>query len=260
MKIVVCVKYVPDAEAEPGFSDTDHTLDRTGVDGLLSELDEYAIEAALRISEVGSDVTVTALTMGPERALDAVRKALQMGAHDGVHVQDDALHGSDTIATARVLAAAIARLEPDMVLTGSISPDGDLGVLPAMLAENLGLPQVTYAESLSLDGTTVRIERDTDTVTQVVECALPAVVGVTDHANEPRYPSFKGIVGAKKKTVLTWSLADLGIAADSVGLNAARTVVTGVTKRPPRRAGEVINDEGDGGLKLAEFLVNNKSL
>jgi electron transfer flavoprotein beta subunit len=260
MKIVVCVKHVPDAEAEPGFSDTDHTLDRAGVDGLLSELDEYAIEAALQISEAGDDVTVTALTMGPERAQDAVRKALQMGANDGVHVQDDALHGADTIATARVLAAAVTKLEPDMVLMGSTSPDGDLGVVPAMLAENLGMPQATYAESLALDGTTVRIERDTDTVTQVIECALPAVVSVTDHANEPRYPSFKGIMGAKKKTVLTWALSDLDIPADEVGLDAAWTTVTGVSKRPARQAGEVITDEGDGGLKLAEFLATNKSL
>jgi electron transfer flavoprotein beta subunit len=260
MKIVVCVKHVPDAEAKPGFSDADHTLDRAGVDGLLSEMDEYAIEAALQLAEAGDDVTVTALTMGPERASDAVRKALQMGVHDGVHIQDDALHGSDTIGTARVLAAAIAKLEPDMVLMGSISPDGDLGVLPAMLAENLGMPQATYAESLTLDGSMVRIERDTDSVTQIIECALPAVVSVTDHANEPRYPSFKGIMGAKKKTVLTWSLADLEIAVDAVGLDAAWTTVTGVTQRPPRQAGQVVTDEGDGGVRLAEFLAGHMSL
>lgn len=258
MKIVVCVKHVPDAEADPWFSDTDHTLDRAGVDGLLSELDEYAVEAALRLSEAGGDITVTALTMGPAQASDAIRKSLQMGAHDGVHVQDDALHGSDTLTTARVLAAAISRFGADLVLTGASSPDGSLGVLPAMLAEHLGIPQVTFAESLAVEGTTVRIERDAETRSEVIEASLPAVVSVTDHANEPRYPSFKGIMGAKKKPVQTWALADLGIPADEVGLVAARTVIDGVVRRPPRQGGEVVADDGEGGLRLADYLAGAK--
>jgi len=261
MKIVVCVKYVPDAQGDVRFAD-DGTTDREGVDGLLSELDEYAVEAGLKLSEDASDATVTVLTMGPARAADAIRKALQMGADAGVHVLDDALHGSDALATSRVLAAAIKTLEPDLVLTGMASTDGTLGVVPAMLAERLGLPQVTLAESLTVEngpsGAIVRIERDGDTQSEVIEANLPAVVGVTDHANEPRYPSFKGIMAAKKKPVTTLSLADLGIEPAEVGLSAAWSVVDTVTARPPRARGQVVTDEGDGGAKLVEFLAAAK--
>jgi electron transfer flavoprotein beta subunit len=264
MKIVVCVKYVPDAQGDRRFAD-DLTTDREGVDGLLSELDEYAVEAALKVAEDADDVddaTVTVLTMGPARAADAIRKSLQMGAHAGVHVLDDALHGSDALATSRVLAAAIATLEYDLVLTGMASTDGALGVVPAMLAERLGIPQVTLAEWLKVEGDpgsrVVRIERDGDTQAEVIEASLPAVVGVTDHANEPRYPSFKGIMAAKKKPVTTLSLADLGIGADEVGLSAAWTAVDAVVARPPRQHGQVVPDEGDGGAKLVAFLAGAK--
>ena len=258
MKIVVCVKHVPDAQADRRFSDGDHTTDRVGVDGLLSELDENAVEAALRLAEGTDDVTVTVLTMGPERAADAIRKSLQMGAHEGVHVLDDALHGTDAPATSLVLAAAIGRLGPDLVLTGMASTDGGLSVVPAMLAERLGLPQVTFAEWLAVEGSTVRIERDGDTQAEVIESALPALVSVTDHANEPRYPSFKGIMAAKKKPVQTWSLADLGVPEGEVGLDAAWTSVDSVTQRPPRQHGQVVPDEGDGGTRLVEFLAAAK--
>lgn len=261
MKIVVCVKYVPDAQADRRFTD-DLTTDRQGVDGLLSELDEYAVEAALKLAEDLDDATVTVLTMGPQRATDAIRRALQMGADAGAHVLDDALHGCDAPATSRVLAAAIQTLEHDLVLTGMASTDGTLGVVPAMLAERLGLPQVTLAEWLTVEdgsaGRIVRIERDGDTQAEVIEAALPAVVGVTDHANEPRYPSFKGIMAAKKKPVTTLSLSDLGISADEVGLSAAWTAVDTVVARPPRQHGQVVTDEGDGGTKLVEFLASAK--
>lgn len=261
MKIVVCVKYVPDAQADRRFAD-DLTTDREGVDGLLSELDEYAVEEALRLAAEAEDATVTVLTMGPARAADAIRKSLQMGADAGVHVLDDALHGSDAVATSRVLAAAIRTLEYDLVLTGMASTDGTLGVVPAMLAERLDLPQVTLAEWVAVEGPAgsqvVRIERDGDTQAEVIECALPAVVGVTDHANEPRYPSFKGIMAAKKKPVSTLSLADLGIDPAEVGLAAAWTAVDSVAARPPRQHGQVVTDEGDGGTKLVEFLAAAK--
>jgi electron transfer flavoprotein beta subunit len=261
MKIVVCVKYVPDAQADRRFAD-DLTTDREGVDGLLSELDEYAVEAALRLVQDLDDASVTVLTMGPARAADAIRKSLQMGADAGVHVLDDALHGSDALATSRVLAAAIGTLEFDLVLTGMASTDGTLGVVPAMLAERLGIPQVTLAEWLTVQdgpaGPVVRIERDGDTHAEVIEASLPAVVGVTDHANEPRYPSFKGIMAAKKKPVTTLSLADLGISPAEVGLSAAWTAVDAVVARPPRQHGRVVTDEGDGGTKLVEFLAGAK--
>lgn len=257
MKIVVCVKYVPDAQGDRRFAD-DLTTDRVGVDGLLSELDEYAVEAALRLSADDPDATVTVVTMGPARAVDAIRRALQLGADAGVHVVDDALHGSDAPATSRVLAAAIKAGEFDLVLTGMASTDGTLGVVPAMLAERLGVPQVTLAEWLTVEDGVVRVERDGDTQAEVIEASLPAVVGVTDHANEPRYPSFKGIMAAKKKPVTTLSLSDLGIDASEVGLSAAWSAVDTVTARPPRAHGQVIADEGDGGAKLVEFLAAAK--
>jgi electron transfer flavoprotein beta subunit len=257
MKIVVCVKYVPDAQADPRFA-VDHTTDRAGVDGHLSELDEYAVEEALKIREAQDDTTVTVLTVGPEQASDAVRKSLQMGADAGVHVVDDGLHGSDALATSLVLAAAIRTLEHDLVLTGMASTDGVMSVVPAMLAERLGLPQVTLAGALEVSGGRVRIDREGDTSTEVIEAALPAVVSVTDQINDPRYPSFKGIMAAKKKPVQTWSLAGLGIDAGQVGAAAAATAVTDVTARPPRQAGEIVTDEGDGGQRLVAYLAGAK--
>jgi electron transfer flavoprotein beta subunit len=265
MRIVVCVKHVPDAQADRRFS-PDATVDRAGVDGLLSELDEYAVEAALVLSEAADEGSVTVLTVGPAQAGDAIRKSLQMGAHAGVHVLDDAIHGSDALATSLVLAAALRTLEYDLVLTGMASTDAGMSVVPAMLAERLGLPQVTFAGSLTVvaagagpgPGASVRIERDGDTSTEVIEARLPALVSVTDQINEPRYPSFKGIMAAKKKPVTTLSLADLGLTADQVGLAAAWTAVDEVVARPPRQAGQVIADEGDGGTRLVEFLAAAK--
>jgi electron transfer flavoprotein beta subunit len=263
MNIVVCVKYVPDAQSERTFTDSDRTTDRVGVDGLLSELDEYAVEEALKLAEAGSG-EVTVLTVGPPQAADAVKKALQMGADKGVHVSDEAIHGSDAIATSLVLAEAIRKIgggsAPELVLTGMASTDGVMGVVPAMVAERLGLPQVTYAAELTVDGSTVTIRRDDDSASETIEASMPALVSVTDQINEPRYPSFKGIMAAKKKPVETWSLADLGVDPSQVGLDAAWTRVTAFAKRPPRQQGEIVSDEGDGGVKLAEFLSARKFL
>jgi electron transfer flavoprotein beta subunit len=258
MKIVVCVKYVPDAQGDRRFNDADHTVDRAGTDGILSELDEYPVEEALRLADADPDTTVTVLTVGPDQATDALRKALQMGATDAVHVLDDALHGSDAVATSLVLAKALEKLDYDLVLMGMASTDGGMSVVPAMVAERLGLPQVTFAGSLTIDGDTVRIERDGDTSTEVVEATLPALVSVTDQINDPRYPSFKGIMAAKKKPVQTWSLADLGVEPAQVGLGAAWSSVDAVTARPPRQKGQVVTDDGDGGRKLVEFLAGAK--
>lgn len=260
MNIVVCVKYVPDAQGDRGF-EADSTTDRESVDGLLSELDEYAVEEALKIVEAGEG-EVTVLTMGPDDAVAAVKKSLQMGAHRGVHVLDEALAGSDSVATSLVLAEAVRKLGQespvDLVLTGLASTDGVMSVVPAMLAERLGLPQVTFASELTVDGSSVRIRRDDESASMTVESTLPAVVSVTDQINEPRYPSFKGIMAAKKKPVDTWSLADLGVDASQVGLDAAWTKVVEVTERPPRSAGEVVTDEGEGGVALADFLASRK--
>jgi electron transfer flavoprotein beta subunit len=258
MKIVVLVKHVPDATADRTFSDADHTTDRIGVDGLLSELDEYAIEEALTIA-AANDGEVVVLTMGPEQAADALRKGLQMGASSAVHVVDDALHGSDAVATSLVLEKAIRKVgDVDLVLTGMASTDGGMSVVPAMLGERLGLPHVGFVGELTVADGTVTGRRDGDAASETVEAGLPAIVSVTDQINEPRYPSFKGIMAAKKKPFETWSLSDLDIDPGQVGLAAAWSVVEDVTRRPPRSAGDVVTDEGDGGLKLVEFLAAQK--
>jgi electron transfer flavoprotein beta subunit len=264
MNIVVCIKYVPDSQADLGFIEPDNTTDRLGVDGLLSELDEYAIEAALKLveAEEGQEGGVTVLTVGPGKAADAIKKSLQMGAHAGVHVNDEAIHGSDAAATSLILAEAIKKIgatsPTDLVLTGMASTDGTMGVIPAMLAERLGLPQVTLASELTVAGGTVTIRRDGDVASETITASLPALVSVTDQINEPRYPSFKGIMAAKKKPVQTWSLADLGLDASSVGLGAAWTKVESFTRRPPRAQGQIVTDEGEGGTQLAEFLSAHK--
>ena len=262
MNIVVCVKYVPDAQSDRTFNESDNTTDRVGVDGLLSELDEYAVEEALKIVEAGEG-EVTVVTVGPDQAADALKKALQMGADKAVHVKDDAIHGSDAPATSLVLAEAVKKItggSPELVLTGMASTDGTMSVVPAMLAERLGLPQVTFASELTVDGGSVTIRRDGDAASETITASLPALVSVTDQINEPRYPSFKGIMAAKKKPVETWSLADLGIDPADVGLDAAWTRVVAFAKRPPREQGQIVTDEGDGGAKLAEFLTAQKFL
>ena len=260
--IVVCVKHVPDATADRHF-EADNTVDRVGVDGLLSELDEYAVEQALRLKEKADnpdDVTVTAVTIGPDKAVDAVRKALQMGADQGVHVVDDAIAGSDAIATSLVLAAAVKKAAggdvPDLVMCGMSSTDGSMGVVPAMLAERLGVPQVTLASVVESQGDQVRIKRDGDTATEVIGATMPLVLSVTDQSGEARYPSFKGIMAAKKKPMETYSLADLDVQADQVGLSVAWSVVEDTEARPPRTAGEIVKDEdGSGAKALTEFLA-----
>ena len=262
MNIVVCVKHVPDATADRQF-EADGTVDRAGVDGLLSELDEYAVEQALQIKEgaaEGADVTVTVLSVGPEQATDAIRKALQMGADQGVHVVDDAIAGSDAPATSLVLAEAVKKVgDWDLVMCGMASTDGGMSVLPAMLAERLGVPQVTMGSEVTVEGSTVRVRRDGDTATQTVEGSLPLVASVTDQSGEARYPSFKGIMAAKKKPMETWSLADLGVDAGQVGLAAAWTAVESTEARPPRSQGEIVTDEdGSGAKALVDFLASKK--
>lgn len=256
-KIVVPVKYVPDATADRAFT-ADNTVDREGVDGLLSELDEYAVEQALQVVEAG-DGEVVVLTVGPGDAADAVRKALQMGADSGIHVQDDAIAGSDAMATSLVLAKALEKVgDFDLVFFGMSSTDGEMGVVPTLVAGRLGLPAVTFASEVTVSGDTVKIKRDADAASQEIEASGKVVVSVTDQTGEARYPSFKGIMAAKKKEVAQWSLADLGLDADQVGLANAFAVVESTTPRPPREAGEIITDGGDGGVKLVEFLASKK--
>jgi electron transfer flavoprotein beta subunit len=272
VNIIVCVKHVPDATADRKFED-DNTVDRVGVDGLLSELDEYAVEQALQLKEKageasdGQSVEVTALCVGPEKAVDAVRKALQMGADKGIHVVDDAIAGSDAIATSLVIAKAIEKAGSesgagggvDLVLCGMASTDASMSVVPAMLAERLSWPQVTMASVIESQGDQVRIKRDGDTATEVIGATMPLVLSVTDQSGEARYPSFKGIMAAKKKPLDIWSLGDLGVDAGDVGLSVAWTEVEDTTARPPRTQGEIVKDEdGSGATALTEFLASKK--
>ncbi|MEV7381150.1 electron transfer flavoprotein subunit beta/FixA family protein [Streptomyces lydicus] len=257
LRIVVCVKYVPDATGDRHFAE-DLTVDRDDVDGLLSELDEYAVEQALQIKEAADDAEITVLTVGPEDANDALRKALSMGADKAVHVEDDDLHGTDALGTSLVLAKAIEKTGYDLVVCGMASTDGTMGVLPALLAERLNVPQVTQLSEVSVADGKVIGRRDGDTASEQLEAALPAVVSVTDQSGEARYPSFKGIMAAKKKPVESLDLDDLGIDADEVGLEGAWTKVEDATERPARTAGTIVKDEGEGGKQLAEFLAGQK--
>lgn len=258
MKIVSLVKYVPDATGDRGFVE-DRTVDREGTDGLLSELDEYAVEQALQIAESADDeVETVAVTLGPDDAADAIKRSLQMGVGSGVHINDEAVHGSDVLATSAVLAAVVGKLEPDLVICGMSSTDGSMGVLPMMLSEHLGWPAATLGATLSTDGTTATIRRDSDTASQTVEVNLPAIVSVTDQSGEARYPSMKGILGAKKKSVAQWEISDLDLDTP-VGMEASWSAVTRIEPKPPKEAGrQVTDDDGSGAEALTEFLVAGK--
>jgi electron transfer flavoprotein beta subunit len=257
MNIVVCMKQVPDTEVERSLVPGDNTVDRAAVDGVVNYLDEFAIEEALKIAEAhGGEVTI--LSMGPAKAADSIRKALQMGAHKGVLVTDDALAGSDAVASSLALAEALKQVGFDLAIFGSESTDARTGVVPAMVAERLGVPQLTLAGKVDVAGSEVTIKRVTDDGVAVVTGTLPAVVSVNEKINEPRYPTFKGIMAAKKKPVQNLTLADLGLDAGSVGLANAASWVEDFTTRPPRSAGVIVKDEGDGGSKAAGFLAERK--
>ena len=251
MNIVVLVKQVPDTAAERRLDPSDSTVDRASVDGLINELDEYAIEEGLQIAEAqrvaGNEAEVTILTMGPDKATESIRKALSMGADKAVHLLDDGLAGSDALSTSYALAQVLSQTGFDLVICGSESTDARMGVMAAMLAERLGVAQLSLASKVEIDGSAISVQRQTEYGYDKVEATLPAVISVVEKINEPRYPSFKGIMAAKKKPVETLSLADAGIDPGQVGLGAAATEVVSFAKRPPRQAGTVVKDDGDGG-------------
>jgi len=265
VRIAVCVKHVPDIQSERALG-PDGRVVRDGGDGTLNELDENAVEAALTLLEAHIDAggagEVVVLTAGPEDAEDAVRRGLQMGADTAVHVLDDAIAGSDVFGTARVLAAAIrhlgAQVPVDLVVTGMASLDGMTSMLPAALAAELDVPQLTLAAEVAIVGDVVRIRRELDTATEVLTAPLPALVSVTDQANEPRYPSFKGIMAARKKPVTVLSLAGLGVDTGAVGSAGARTEVVEAAPRGARHNRVLVTDDGQAGVHLAAYLVGNK--
>ena len=269
LNIVVLVKHVPDTQFDRRLDGPDHTLDRS--ESILSELDEYALEAALQLAEErGGEKggnSVTAVTMGPSAALNAVKKSLQIGAYKGVHLSDDALEGSDAAATSLALAAVVRHLEAaqgpvDLVITGMASTDGETSLIPAQLAERLGFAQLTFASELETAagaaGMVLRARRNGDSYSEVIEAPLPAVVSVTDQANEPRYPNFRGIMAAKKKPVSVLSLHDVGLEPAQVGKEGSWTSVAASAPRPARGAGTVITDDGDAGIKLVDYLASQK--
>lgn len=252
MDIVVLAKQIPDPNVK-GEMDGKR-LKREGITQVLDPGDEFGVEAALKLAEAhGGEVTV--VSMGPERAMEAVRKALAMGAHKGVLISDDALAGADALTTAKVLAKAIGRNPFDIVLSGIESTDGSAGIVPLMVAGFLDVPQNTVAKELEVKDGTCVVHRQTDLGYDIVECPLPAVLTVTAGINEPRYPSFKGIVGAKQKPVEQLSLSDLGLSADDVQWHQE---VSEITDAPARGAGEIVEDDGTAAEKIVEFLQKAK--
>jgi electron transfer flavoprotein beta subunit len=259
MKIAVCVKQVPDSWAEKKM--INGILDRENVDAVLNDLDEYAVEEALRIAEAhggneeGGSNTVTVISMGPERAGEAVRKALSMGVNDAILVTDPQLAGADALATSAVLAAVIEKGGFDLVICGTESTDARMSVVPAMLAERLGAAQLTFASKVDVDPTarTVSITRVTEAGVDEMNAQFPCVISVVEKINEPRYPSFKGIMAAKKKTIETRDLATVGVSAV-----AAWSLVADATPRPARAAGIKVTDDGTGGDQLVAYLTEKK--
>jgi electron transfer flavoprotein beta subunit len=257
VNIVVLVKQVPDTNSERKLTESDHTLDRESADSVLDEINERAVEEALQLKEAhGGEVTV--LTLGPDSATDALRKALSMGADKAIHVSDAALHGADVLSTAKVIKAAIGQAGSfDLIIAGNEATDGRGGAIPAILAEYLGLPQLTHLRKVTVDGSTITAERETDEGLTHLQATLPAVISVSEKINEPRYPSFKGIMAAKKKKVESFTVADLGLDGE-FGLAGAYSQVLEAAAKPPRAAGVRVADDGDGGSKIIEFLVGQK--
>jgi electron transfer flavoprotein beta subunit len=257
VKVAVLVKEVPEASARTRIDPGTLRLDRSG-SAALNPFDAHALEEALRIREADGEGEVVAIMMGPSGAADSLRKALAIGADRAVHVVDDALAGSDLVATARALAKAIAREEPDLVLLGQQGGDSDGAVLWSALAELLQLPVVSQAASLELAEGKAKAKRQTEYGYDVIEAPLPCVVAVSDAINEPRYPSLKGIMGAKKKPFDTVSAGDLGLSADEIGEAGSRTVVLALADPPSRGDSVRIEDEGDAADKILAYLTERK--
>ena len=253
MNVVALVKYIPNPTGTPEMGD-DFRLKREGVEGALDPGDEHGVEAALQIAEAGGG-EVTFVSMGPEPAMAAIRKALSMGGDKGVLVTDDALKGADTLATAKTLAAAIKRQEFDLVIAGVESTDGYTGTMPQALAEFLGIPSVTFARKLEVGDGSITVERQTETGYHVVECSLPALVTVTAGVNEPRYPTLKGIMQSKQKPVDQVSVSDLGLSAEEVKQSQE---VIGMEPVPEREAGEIVEDPAEAPAKVVDFLKKAK--
>jgi electron transfer flavoprotein beta subunit len=259
MKIAVCAKYVPEATAARRIDPQTKRLDRSG-EGVLNPFDVNAVEEALKLRDAGADAEVLIVSLGPERALEAMRRALAMGADRLVLVADEAAVGSDLVATSRILAAALERESPDLVLFGQQANDADGAVLWAAVADRLQRPLISQVAELTLEDGKVRGKRQTEYGYDVIEAPLPAVIAVSDAINEPRYPSLKGIMGAKKKPQETLSLTDLGVSAEEAGEAGSRTTVEALSDPPARGDTVKLEDDGTAAEKILEFLQERKAL
>ncbi|MGH8979510.1 MAG: electron transfer flavoprotein subunit beta/FixA family protein [Acidimicrobiales bacterium] len=257
MNVVVCVKQIPDPAAPAALDPGTHTLDRSGK-LILDDSDSYGVEMALQLAGNVEGSEVTIVSMAPNGETSGLRTALAMGAAKAILVSDDALAGSDALSTAKALAAAVRRAEPDLIIAATESTDGYTGTMPVQLAALLGMPSVTFAKRISTDGTTVKVERQTESGYDDVECPLPAVVTVTAGVVEPRYPSFKGIMAAKSKPIDVVGAGDLGLDAGAVGQKGARQEILDVADAEARGSGEIVVDEGDGAQRIVAFLEKLK--
>src|SRR5579883_2867037 len=257
MNVAVCVKQIPDPSAPGALDPSTHNLVREGK-LVMDDSDSYGVEMALQLVDRSGGGEVTLVSMAPNGEVSGLRTALAMGASKAILVSDDALRGSDALSTAKVLSAAVRRADPDLVIAATESTDGYTGTMPVQLAELLGLPSVTFAKAVSVDGSTVKVQRQTEAGYDEVEVPLPAVVTVTAGVVEPRYPSFKGIMAAKSKPVDVLGIADLGLEPSQVGASGARQEVVDVADAEARSAGEIVVDEGDGADRIVAFLEQIK--
>jgi electron transfer flavoprotein beta subunit len=259
MNVVVCAKQIPDPAAPGELDPNTKTLKREGT-LILDDSDAYGVEMGLQLADKAGGGEVTLVSMAPNSEVSGLRTALAMGAAKAILVSDEALQGSDSLATAKVLAAAIKRAEPDLVLTATESTDGYTGVLPTQIAEILGWPSITFAKHIEVADGTAKVQRQTEEGYDEVEAPLPVVVSVTAGVVEPRYPSFKGIMAAKNKPVEEVKVADLGVAPDQVGWAGARQEIADVSPAEEREAGEIVEDEGDAHERIIQFLEQLKIL
>jgi electron transfer flavoprotein beta subunit len=258
LNIVVCVKQVPEPTGTNRINPQTLRIVREGVDVVLDPADEFSVEAALQIAEANPGTTITLVSMGPDKAQEAIRRGLAMGADKAVLISDPALAGSDAATTAKVLAAAIARQNPDLVLCATESSDAYTGMVPGSLAHHLKLPLLSFAKKLTVSGGKATIERQTETGYQRVEASLPALVTCTGSINTPRYPALKGIMQAKKKPLEILTAAALGFTADQVGEKGAKEKVLSWVPAEERKAGKVIKDDGTAATQIADFLAQLK--
>jgi electron transfer flavoprotein beta subunit len=257
LNIVVCGKVIPASSVTIELDPSTKRMMRKGVTHELDPAAASAVEEGLRLTEKHGG-TVTLITMGISDVTIGIRSALAMGATSAVHILDDTVAGSDTLGTAKVLAAAIKKQPFDLVICATESSDSYSGIVPGQIAHLLGIPPVTFAKEITVDGDKLAIKRQSESGYDVVEATLPALVTTTSGINEPRYPQLKGIMGAKKKEIKVYTAADLGLAPDQVGEKGAREKVLNIGRPPKRQAGKVVTDEGEGGKQIAEFLAENK--